>query len=224
MSANPPSRARILRTAERLFSERGFRRVSVRDICRAARVNVAAVNYHFGDKLGLYQEVMQAAIDAMQAATEEARRRGQGLPAEERLGHYLAVIVGRLLAAGRGPVHRLVHRELNDPTPALDRLVQHGVRPRVEYLSGLVSQILGCADSDERVLRCVVSIQSQTLAALPNPIAARLGFDPQPADAAAIAEHITRFSLGGLRGLGRHGATRRRPSRPARRRPRRASA
>ncbi len=218
MKAARSSRARILRAAERLFAEHGFRRVTVRDICRAARVNVAAVNYHFGDKLGLYHEIVQAAIEAMRAATDEARRAGEGLAPEERLGRYVAAIVGRLLAAGPRPVQRLIHRELNDPTPLLDRLVQQGVRPRVEYLSSLVAQILGCAVSDERVLRGVFSIQAQTLAAAPNPIARRLGFDPRPADAAAIAEHITRFSLAGIRALGNRRAARRRPARQGRRR------
>ncbi|MGE5127305.1 MAG: TetR/AcrR family transcriptional regulator [Betaproteobacteria bacterium] len=218
MRAARSSRTRILGAAERLFAEHGFRRVTVRDICRAARVNVAAVNYHFGDKLGLYQEVMQAAIDAMRAATDEARRAGDGKPAEQRLRGYLTVMVGRLLAAGRGPVHRLVHRELNDPTPALDRLVERGVRPRVLYLSRLVAEILGCAVGDERVRRCVFSIQSQTLAAVPNPIAERLGFHPRPADAAAIADHIARFSLSGMRGLGRRPARPLARGRPGRRR------
>jgi AcrR family transcriptional regulator len=38
------TRARLLKAAERLFAERWFKKVTVRDICRAARANVAAVN------------------------------------------------------------------------------------------------------------------------------------------------------------------------------------
>ena len=45
--------------AARLFADRGFAPVTVRDICRRARANVAAVNYHFGGKHGLYTAVMQ---------------------------------------------------------------------------------------------------------------------------------------------------------------------
>jgi AcrR family transcriptional regulator len=196
------SRGRILEAAASLFAEQGFRRVTVRDICRAARANVAGINYHFGDKLGLYQQVLQGAIDAMRETTESARRAGAGLPAEEQLRRYLSVFIGRLLAGGP-QIHRLIHREINDPTPALDRLVEEGVRPRVDYLAGLVADITGLPRADERVMRGVFSIQAQSVSCFPNPIAARLGFVATPASAESLAGHIADFSLGGLRGLTR---------------------
>ena len=114
------------------------------------------------------------------------------------------VFVGRLLAAGRKAwIHRLIHREMNDPTPALDRLVERGVRPRMEYLAGLVAEITGREPTDPRVIRCVFSIQAQSLASMPNPIASRLGLHVTAADARTIADHIAEFSLNGIRGLRR---------------------
>ena len=44
------TRACILDVAEDLFAEQGFDRVSIRDITKQARVNLAAINYHFGGK------------------------------------------------------------------------------------------------------------------------------------------------------------------------------
>ena len=211
MTRGSSARGRILDVAERLFADRGFRKVTVRDICRAARVNVAAVNYHFGDKLRLYGEVLESAADVMRDTTDAARQAGEGLPAEERLRRFLTVFVGRLLAAGgRTRIHRLIHREMNDPTPALNRLVERGVRPRMEYLAGLVAEITGRRPSDPRVMRCVFSIQAQSLASVPNPIASQLGFEVKPSDARVIADHIADFSLDGLHGLRR---SRRRPRR-----------
>jgi len=46
------TRERLLGEAARLFAARGFARVTVRDICRAANANVAAINYHFHGKRG----------------------------------------------------------------------------------------------------------------------------------------------------------------------------
>jgi len=51
------TRGRLLAAAARLFAERGFAKVTVRDICRRARANVAAVNYHFGSKDALFEAV-----------------------------------------------------------------------------------------------------------------------------------------------------------------------
>jgi len=198
------TRERLLKAAERLFADRGFKKVTVREICQAARANVAAVNYHFGDKLGLYREVLQSAIDAMRETSDAARQAGAGHEPEEQLRRYIIIFVRRLLSSNHDTVHKLIHREMHDPTPALDELVEQGVRPRVEYLSGLVAAIIGCRVSDPRVLRCVASVQAQSIAYLPNPIADRLGltFKPTAARIEEVAEHIAEFSLAGVHAVG----------------------
>ena len=47
------ARQRLLDAAGPIFAERGFEGVTVRDLAAEATVNVAAVGYHFGDKVGL---------------------------------------------------------------------------------------------------------------------------------------------------------------------------
>jgi AcrR family transcriptional regulator len=200
------TRDRLLRAAERLFAQRGFKDVTVREICHEARANVAAVNYHFGDKLGLYRETMQIAIDAMRDATDAARRAGEGLPPDEQLRAYIGLFLRRLLAPGHESVHQLVNREINDPTPALDDLIEQGMRPRLEYLSGVVARIIGCSPEDPRVMRSVLSVQSQSIIyARPNAVAERLGFKfrPTPAQIDEAAQHIADFSIAGIRAIGR---------------------
>ncbi|HLX17127.1 MAG TPA: TetR/AcrR family transcriptional regulator [Bradyrhizobium sp.] len=51
------TRALILDAAERLYADRGFADVTLRDIVAAAGVNLAAVNYHFGSKDELIAEL-----------------------------------------------------------------------------------------------------------------------------------------------------------------------
>jgi len=160
------------------------------------------VNYHFGDKLGLYAEVVQAAIDAMRQ-TAAAAMQSEG-PAEERLRTYIRVHLERILGKGQGSwIHRLMNRELEAPTPELDRVVDQGIRPRVAYLSGLVAELMGCPVTDPRVGRSVASIQGQFLIYARNPILSRLvpRWRPTPAALAELADHISEFSLAGVRGL-----------------------
>src|SRR5882672_3038136 len=104
------TRERVLRSAAQLFADRGFKKVTIRDICRAARANVAAVNYHFGDKGGLYREVLQLAIETMRATTEAAREAGRGQPADERLRQYIRISLCRATKSGGAHwISRLIH-------------------------------------------------------------------------------------------------------------------
>src|SRR5262249_61932523 len=112
--------------------ERGYGHVAIRGIGHAGHADVAAVNYHFGEKLGLYREVLQIAIDAVSSTTEAGRAAGVGYPPEEKLRRYIAVFLRRVLSADHQTVHQLIQRELDDPTEALDALVAQGARPRGE--------------------------------------------------------------------------------------------
>ena len=198
------TRDRLLKAGEQLFAERGFKNVTVRDICRVARANVAAVNYHFGDKMGLYREVLQIAIDAVRATTEEGRQAGEGQPPEEKLRRYLSVFLRRVTTPGHENVHRLIQREIDDPTAACDTFVEEGVRPRVEYVASIVAEMIGRQPSDRLALTCVGSILSQTIVYVrKNPIAERLGFTFRgtPAQIEEAARHIADFSVAGIRAI-----------------------
>jgi AcrR family transcriptional regulator len=183
--------------------------VSVRDICRAAKANVAAVNYHFGSKLGLYTEVVDRAIATMQT-TSDVTMHAEGSPAD-KLRHYVRTFLDRLVSPGRPAwIHRLVEHEMSQPTPAAGRIVERAIRPRIQYLTGIVSELLACAADDPRVRRSVVSLQGQCLFHARLLQAAdpfrEIGFPQWPRDTTleleAVADHVAEFSLAGIRGIG----------------------
>ena len=212
------TRQRLLEEAARLFARRGFKGVTVREICRAARANVAAVNYHFHGKLGLYTAVVRMAIAQIRGTSDSARQAGEGASAEEKLRIYVRVFLQRIAANGRDAwIHRLISREMADPTPAFELIIRHGIRPRLEYLGGLVGELLACPPSDPRVMQSVAALQSQFLFCL-NPAVARVypTFTLTPPAIDELAEHISTFSLGGIRALRRRRAAA--PSALARRR------
>src|SRR3954470_8805828 len=69
------TKTRILDVAEELFGEQGLDRVSIRDITDAAKVNIAAVNYHFGGKEELIAAVFERRIQPLNVARIEALER-----------------------------------------------------------------------------------------------------------------------------------------------------
>ena len=197
------TRERLIDAGARLFAERGFKRVSVREICCEARANVAAVNYHFGDKLGLYREVVQAAVATMRSTGEAARRAGEQGSAEHKLRAYIRVYVEGVAGAAHDAwIHQLMSRELADPTPALDLVVRQVVRPRMAYLGGIVAELMGVPPRDTRVVRSVHSIHAQCLV-IPSLLSSRLypDFKPTKKAMAALADHIASFSLAGIRAM-----------------------
>lgn len=201
------TRERLVQAAAARFAEHGFNNVSVRDICRDAGANVAAVNYHFGDKLGLYREVVSEAIAAMTATSGSAMMAPDDAPPEARIRHYVRVylprIAGRDATAGDarvGWIHKLMRHESSEPTPLAPWIAEQAILPRVEYLSRVVAELLACDVADPRVRRCVISIQAQCLFYAPDKFrdAAFPGWPPSGAELAAAAEHIVEFSLAGI--------------------------
>jgi AcrR family transcriptional regulator len=200
---DPGTRERLVEAAGRLFAERGFRDVTVRQICQAADANVAAVNYHFGDKLGLYREVLERTIAAMQETTELARQ-APGRSAEDRLRAHIRTYVERLLSqGGESWLRRLMSREIANPTPALDDIVERAIKPRLRDLALLVAEVMGCSADDPRVMRSVASIQVLCTTALPHPIRDRLGVRPKltPEGVEAFASYVADFSVAGIRAV-----------------------
>jgi AcrR family transcriptional regulator len=196
------TRERLLRAATKLFSERGFGAVTVRALCREARVNLAAVNYHFGDKLGLYREVVATALAGVR--DDPTIDVPAGTPAEDRLRHYIRTYLPRL-AAPRGHAvwaQKLMRHEMTDPTPLAPWIAEGVILPRVRFLSEAVAELLGTDVEDERVGRCVVSLQAQCLFYLPNrfrEVAFPGWRDTSDEAIEAAASHITEFTLAGIR-------------------------
>jgi TetR/AcrR family transcriptional regulator, regulator of cefoperazone and chloramphenicol sensitivity len=198
------TRRRLLDRAAELFADRGFDAVTVREICGAAGANVAAINYHFGDKAGLYGEVVDVAIAAMRETAAAAIQAAESAPPEERLRAYVRVFLERLMSRGRDSwIHRLMSRELEAPTPALDRVVDQVLRPRIAFLAGIVADLMKLPASDARVGRTVASIQGQCLLYRHHAVVSRLmpSWRPTPERLLELTDHITRFSLGGIEAL-----------------------
>nr|WP_114785650.1 TetR/AcrR family transcriptional regulator [Vibrio tetraodonis] len=72
MSMRQTTKDKILDVAEALFAEHGFNDTSLRTITSKAGVNLASVNYHFGDKKTLVRAVLNRYLEAFMPAVQDA--------------------------------------------------------------------------------------------------------------------------------------------------------
>jgi TetR/AcrR family transcriptional regulator, regulator of cefoperazone and chloramphenicol sensitivity len=196
------TRDRLLDVAARLFAERGFENVTVRDICHKAGANVAAVNYHFAGKLGLYEEVLRSAIRIMQGTTEEIRLAGANQPPERQLEAAIRIFLTRVVTTRNKWIHQLMLREVSNPTPSFDLVLNDVIKPRLTLVRGAIAGIMQCEPDDPRVGMCVMSVQSQMFALLNSPAAMRALVPPlTPERVELLARHIACFSIAGIRAV-----------------------
>lgn len=199
------TRQRLVDAAMRLFIERGFAKVTVRDITSAARANLAAVSYHFRDKAGLYEQVLALGLKFAQELNAETILASEGHTPEERLRYYVRQYLPRIIRTDRrGGIYQLLKHEMADPTPIARTYVRQAIMPRIDFLMEVVRELLGDAATDERVQRCVTSIQAQCLFFLPDPFKDMVVGEWQPNTDERIretADHIADFSLAGIRAI-----------------------
>ncbi len=83
------TRQSIIKAAVILFAEKGFERSSIRDIITKARVNQAAINYHFKGKDGLYSEVLKIAFEKLTESADFDAEKLKSLSHEDALRSFV---------------------------------------------------------------------------------------------------------------------------------------
>ena len=196
---------KLLTAACEVFAENGFKNTTVRDICNRAEVNVAAINYHFGNKEKLYEAVWEnsnrAAVKNRMDELDLART---DVP-EKRIRLFVKTLLRNILDQNRPEWDfRIVAHEMISPTAAFDIIVERASRPGFLFLKELVQEMLGDEVPKEKVEKCTLSIVGQCLYyRFANPVVRQLlpeqTFDEKGLE--KIADHITEFSLSALKQL-----------------------
>lgn len=200
-----PTKERILAAAGEIFGAKGFKDATIRTIALAAEVNIAAINYHFRDKEGLYGAVLEEVFH--QGFTRFPATMGLEASAgpEQRLRAFIRAMFHRLLShegwggiAGRG---RLIARELLAPSPAFEAVLDRYIKPHKDLLIVIISDIMGTNPGPEKLMPCAISIIGQCIYyAMASPVIKIICADNAPSekDLDRLAEFVCLFSLGGI--------------------------
>ena len=199
------TRKSLLIAASEIFADKGYGDATVAEICERAGANVAAVNYHFGDKETLYREAWRHAFYESLRAHPLDDSVSENAPPKKRLRMHVTAIVRRM-ADKNNKEFWLMQREFVNPTGLLEEVMREEINPFQQRMEGLVRELLGPLISDPEVQFCEMSIITQCI----NPIVVRSisegkdgrkGGPPAINDIEAYADHVVKFSLAGIQAI-----------------------
>jgi AcrR family transcriptional regulator len=169
------TRTRILDVAEELFMQHGFEATSMRLLTSTARVNLAAVNYHFGSKDALIEALFHRRLDPMNAEriaaldALEQQAGEQPLAAEQIIRAFIGTSL-RMIEDARGGGRnfiRLLGRAYTEPAKQIRALIGQLHAPVMERFKAALARALPQIPLDELVWRMhfMFGTLSYTLAA-----------------------------------------------------------
>ncbi|MCK9605424.1 MAG: CerR family C-terminal domain-containing protein [Methylomonas sp.] len=151
------ARSRLVRSALRLFAEKGYEAASTREICEAAGANISAIRYYFGDKAGLYRAAFTEPMDDSPCGSDISAY--ADLPLPEALSRFFSEFLEPLKKGEElGLVMKLHFREMIEPTGAWQQEIDAEIKPQHTALVSLLKSHLGLQRSDADVQRLTFAI------------------------------------------------------------------
>jgi AcrR family transcriptional regulator len=213
-------RSRLIQAAGELFAEKGYRETTVRDICRQADTNIAAVNYHFKGKDHLFEEVMIDVIKTGWRKYPVGYGCDDALSTQEKLRAFVRGFFLRRFDFDRPDWHgRLLRRETLMMTPRARKLLGRYIVSNDKLLLSIVGDLLGTGAEKETIRLCATGVMGQMLMFMhPKPeIKQPLAVLPKTGkEIEKIVQHITEFSLAGMEKVKKANSSRRKRKRNAR--------
>jgi TetR/AcrR family transcriptional regulator, regulator of cefoperazone and chloramphenicol sensitivity len=203
MAKQDGTRERLIAAAGEIFARDGFHKAGVREICETAGgANVASVKYYFGDKIGLYREVIQTAMRELQARRPVLV---EAATPEETLANWLRQFLELTVIHRHNHPYagRIMKHELREPTEILDEIVQNMIGPIHKDLAKVLAKVTGQqagSVANRQTAAIVLSICANLETS--RPVLERLGarLPTEPAAVSGFANEITNFVLYGVTG------------------------
>lgn len=152
------TRIKLIEAAGRLFAEKGFKAVTVRDIAKQADTHLSALNYHFRTKEALYHEVLMEACRSDAISPED---QAQLLKLDPR--EALLLLVKESLKAYRKQTASrwrsvVITRECREPSHVFEEVSNAYFKPETAFLAELIGRAAGKPPADHLVRFAVVTM------------------------------------------------------------------
>lgn len=205
------TRSRILAASEGLFADRGFSATSVRMITSRARVNVAAMHYHFGSKDQLIQELFALRLSPLNRQRLELLGRchvdsnGRAPSLEKILEAFVRPPVQLISDPERGGLRfmQLLSRAFNSPDAAVREMIYGQFAEVIERFSGALAPMLPHLSREEAFWRFhfMVGAMSHTLHVIADwkNLESHVLDVPEPSRVDAVVDRLVSFLAAGFR-------------------------
>ena len=137
------TRLHILDVAGQLFAELGYANTTSKEICTRAGTNMAAVNYHFGGKDGLYEAVLIEGHRQVVSLDELVDVAGLSADPRAKLRMVLSHLVEMSIRPTAPCGFRVVLREALSPSAMAPAMFKQAIQPKARLLLGLIAEIVG---------------------------------------------------------------------------------
>jgi AcrR family transcriptional regulator len=196
------TRSLILQTAGRLFAERGYERTTSKEICAAAGTNIAAVNYHFGNKEGLYAAVLVEAHAQLIQLDDLQQLSMTPVGLQEKLKAMIGLFVQRPAPDSQSWGLSVLIHELMAPSGHITSLLQKAVVPKIQVMLALVGQILELPSSHPGAQRglAFVVLPCIMLAVVPKIVLQR-ALPTLTADTQSLIDDLSAYAWAGLQSI-----------------------
>jgi TetR/AcrR family transcriptional regulator len=125
----------LLATATRLFAEKGYHGVSIRELSSVAGVNVSLISYHFGGKENLYNAVLAEQFSVLSKVAEVCDKEGDTL---KKFELYVRAILSRYR---ENPfLLRFYTSELTNPTACFEAIVKPAITNVIQNLLDIFTE------------------------------------------------------------------------------------
>lgn len=194
---------RILGAAEELFAQHGFGGTSLRQVTSRADVNIAAVNYHFGSKENLVNEVFRRRMDGM-SQVRLARLAAAQAEQPGELEPILAAFVEPALALaqdrnGGGAFIRVIARAYAEKNDGLRKFLSEQYGHVLREFGKAIAGCLPALGKEELYWRLDFLAGALTYAMADFGLIKRPAGVSEAAHRARAAEALIRFAAAGLK-------------------------
>ena len=160
-------------------------------------MNIAAINYHFGDKERLYTETVRNAHQCGMAQMQPLPDWPAGMAPADKLRAFIGGMARTMHEPVRPTALQLMMRELSNPSPAAEAVVREQIQPMAHRLRAIVAELLPGLSASQHLM-IGFSVVGQCLYYRQNRHVSELLFGAdavEALDADQVADHITRFTL-----------------------------